>query len=123
MPHAPALNLATLRQVADVMNEKPQAVRSPEPRVAAARDTEELVRVAEIVLGRRLEGRDRLTGSGTAESAKSSPAQAGQTTGMFSLMSGGVFKLTGRAVDIAQDVYRGALAQMQRLTSREVADT
>jgi hypothetical protein len=104
------------------MNEKPQVVRSPEPRVGAARDEEELLRVAEIVLGRRLEGRDRLARSGTAESAKRPSAQAGQTAGMFSLMSGGVLKLTGRAIDIAQDAYRGAVAQMQRLTVWEDAD-
>src|SRR5882724_12990593 len=110
------------------MNEKPQVVRSPEPRVGAAREAEERRRVAEIEreieqLGRELEGRDRLARFGTAERAKSSPAQAGQTAGMFSLMSGGVLKLTGRAIDIAQDAYRGAVAQLQRLTDREDADT
>jgi hypothetical protein len=105
------------------MNEKPQAVRSPEPRVGAAWDEEELLPVAEIVLGRRLEGRDRLAGSGTAESAKGSPAQAGQTAGMFSLMSGAVLKLTGRAIDIVQDALRRLDTQMQRLTGRQDADT
>ena len=110
------------------MNEKPQAVRSPEPRVGAAREAEELLGeellcVAETVLGRALEGRDRLARVGTAERAKSSPAQAGQTAGMFSQMSGGVLRLTGRAIDIAQEAYRGAVAQMQRLTGREDADT
>src|SRR5438105_2907713 len=105
------------------MNEKPQVVRSPEPRVGAAREAEELRAVAEIVLGRALEGRDRPARVGTAERAKSSPAQAGQTAGMSSLMSGGVWRLTGRAIDIAQEAYRGAVAQMQRLTGREDADT
>src|SRR5260370_5713653 len=110
------------------MNKKPQAVRSPDPRVGAAREAEELLGdellgVAETVLGRALEGRDRLARVGTAERAKSSPAQAGQTAGMFSLMSGGVLRLTGRAIDIAQEAYRGAIAQMQRLTGREEADT
>ena len=105
------------------MNEKPQVVRSPEPRVGAAREAEELRCVAEIVLGRALEGRDRLARVGTAERTKSSPTQAGQTAGMFSLMSGGVLRPMGRAIDIAQEAYRGVVAQMQRLTGREDADT
>ena len=83
------------------MNEKPQVVRSSEPRVGAARKAEELRGVAEIVLGRALEGRDRLAGFGTAERAESSPAQAGQTAGVFSLI----------------------IAYMQRLAFREDADT
>src|SRR5258708_14086440 len=105
------------------MNEKPQVVRSRKPRVGAAREAEELLGVAEIVLGRALEGRDPLARGGTAERAKSSPAQAGQTAGILSQMSGGVLRLTGRAIDIAQEAYRGAVAQMQRLTGREDADT
>jgi hypothetical protein len=88
-----------------------------------AREAEEFRRVAEIVLGRALEGRDSLAIFGTAERAKSSPAQAGQTARKFSLMPGGVLKLTGRAIDIAQDAYRGAVAQMKRLSGRENADT
>jgi hypothetical protein len=88
-----------------------------------AREAEELRRVAEIVLGRALEGRDSPTSLGRAERAKSSPAQAGQTAGKFSLTSGDVMKVTGRAIDIAQDAYRDAVAQMQRLTRREDADT
>jgi hypothetical protein len=88
-----------------------------------AREAEELRRVAEIVLGRALEGRDSPTSLGTAERAESLPAQAGQTAGKFSLPSGGVSKLTGRAIDIAQDAYRGAVAHMQRLAGRQDADT
>lgn len=83
------------------MSEKPQAVRSPGPRVGATREAEEFRRVAEIVLGRALEGRDRLAEFGTAERAKSSPAQTGQTAGVFSLIG----------------------AHMRRLTFREDADT
>ncbi|MBS0525774.1 MAG: hypothetical protein JSS04_19250 [Proteobacteria bacterium] len=89
-----------------------------------AREAEDLRRVAEIVSGRPLEGRDDLAiFFGTADGAKSSPAQAGQTAGKFSQMSGEVLKLTGRAVDIAQDAYRSAVAQMKRLSGRENADT
>jgi hypothetical protein len=87
-----------------------------------AREAEELRRVAEIVLGRALEGRDSPTSLGRAERAKSSPAQAGQTAGKFSLTSGDVMKVTGRAIDIAQDAYRDAVAQMQRLTGRQDAE-
>jgi hypothetical protein len=105
------------------MNEKPLGVRSPEPRVAAAPETEDLIRVAEIVLGGGLENRDRLAGFGTAESATSSLAQAEQTTGIFFLISAKVLKLMGRAIDIARNVYGDAVAQMQRLTFREDADT
>jgi hypothetical protein len=42
---------------------------------------------------------------------------------MFSVVSGGVFQLTGRAIDIAQDAYRGVVAKMHRLTGRGDADT
>ena len=57
------------------MNEKPQVVRSPEPRLGA-RETEERRRVAEIAreveeLGRALEGRDRLRSLDAAERAES----------------------------------------------------
>lgn len=53
-----------LGQMTEIMNEKPQVVRSPEPRLGA-RETEERRRVAEIAreveeLGRALENRDRL---------------------------------------------------------------
>src|SRR6516164_3601741 len=107
------------------MNEKPRIVRSPEPEVRTAPVAEEFRRVAELVLGHALEGRDRLAEFefGMAERAKSLPAQAGQTSGMFSQMSGEVLKLTGRAIYVAREAYRGAVAQMQRLTGREDADT
>ena len=110
------------------MNEKPQVVRSPEPRVGAVREAEERHRMAEIAreieeLGSALEGRDRLARSGTAERAKDWPAQAGQPTGPFSLISGGALMLTGRAIEIAQDAYRGVVAEMQRLTARQNAET
>jgi hypothetical protein len=105
------------------MNEKPRIVRSPEPEVRTAPVAEEFRRVAELVLGHALEGRDRLAEFGTAERAKSSPAQAGQTARVFSQMSGEVLKLTGRAIYVAREAYRGAVAQMQRLTGREDADT
>jgi hypothetical protein len=109
------------------MNEKLQVVRSPEPQVEAAREAEEGRRVAEIAreideLGRALEGRDRLGRDGTAE-AKASPAQAGQTAGPFSLMFSRALMLTGRAIGIANDAYRGAVAEMQRLTTRQNAET
>jgi len=104
------------------MNEKPRIVRS-KPEVRAAREAEEFRRVAEIILGRPLEGRDRLARVGPAERAKSSPVQAGQTAGVFSQMSGEVLKLTGRAIDVAREAYRGAVAQMQRLAGREDSDT
>src|ERR1700751_1987239 len=100
------------------MNERLQVVRSPVPRVGAPREAEELRGVAEIVLGRALEGRDSLAMSGIGQRAKSSPAQRAQTAGVSSLFSGGVLELTGRAIDIAQEAYRGAVAQMQRLTGR-----
>src|SRR4029077_4709013 len=72
--------------MADDQNEKPQVVRSPEPGVGPAREAEERRRVAEIAreieeLGHTLEGRDRQARFGTAERAKSSPAQAGQSAG------------------------------------------
>ena len=41
---------------------------------------------------------------------------------MFSQVSGEVLKLTGRAIDVAREAYRGAVAQMQRLTIRKDAD-
>ena len=65
------------------------------------KEAEEHRRVVEIVLGRALEGRDRVAELGTAERAKSSPAQAGRTAGVFSLI----------------------IAYMQRLAFREDADT
>jgi len=65
------------------------------------KEAEERRRVAEIVLGHALEGRDRVAELGTAERAKSSPAQAGRTAGVFSLI----------------------IAYMQRLAFREDADT
>jgi hypothetical protein len=105
------------------MNEKLRVFRSPKPGVRAAREAEDYLLVAEIVLGRALEGRDRLAGFGTVERAKSSPAQAGQAAGVFPLMSGALLKLTSRAIDFAQEAYRGAVAQMQRLSFREDADT
>jgi hypothetical protein len=83
------------------MNEKPQVVRSSEPRVGAARKAEELLGVTEIVLGHALEGRDRMAELGAAEKAESSPAQAGRTAAVFSLI----------------------IAYMQRLAFREDADT
>src|SRR5262249_9073881 len=60
------------------MNEKPQVVRSPEPRLGA-RETEERRRVAEIAreveeLGRALEGRDRLRSLDAAERTESRAA-------------------------------------------------
>src|SRR5215475_9836777 len=105
------------------MNEKPRIVRSPEPKVRTAPVAEEFRRVAELVLGHALEGRDRWAEFGMAERAKGSPAQAGQTAWVFSQMSGEVLKLTGRAIYVARDAYRGAVAQMHRLTGREDADT
>jgi hypothetical protein len=104
------LNLALMARRLTIMNEKSQG-----------REAEEFLCVAEIVLGRPLGGRDSL--ASMAERAKSAPAQAGPTAAKFSLMSGGVLKLTGRAIDIAQDAYRGAVAQMKRLTGREDAAT
>jgi hypothetical protein len=105
------------------MNEKPQVVRSPEPRVGAAREAEEGRRIAEIAreieeLGPALEGRDRLARFGTAERAEGSPAHAGQSAGAFSPMSGGVLKM-GRAIEIVRDAYRRAVAEMERLTAHE----
>ena len=162
------------------MNEKPQVVRSPEPRVGSAREAEERRRVAEIAreieeLGRALEGRDRLARSATAERAKSSPAQAGQPVGrvgdhstpesepllvvadatipaspqqrklvaeggpptrrrkwraslaveiiLLSLVAGEALMLMGPAIEIAQGAYRSAVAEIQRLTARENAET
>jgi len=93
------------------MNEKPQPVRSPVLPFGAAREAEELRLVAEIVLGRALEG-DPPAGF---EKTKSSRAWAGHT-------AGGVWKLTGRAIGIAQEAYRDAIAQIQRLTIRKDAD-
>src|SRR6516162_1204917 len=93
------------------MNEKPQAVRSPVLPVESAREAEELRLVAEIVLGHALEGVPPVG----SERTKSSPARAGHT-------AGGVWKLTGRAIGIAQEAYQGAVAQMQRLTIRKDAD-
>jgi TPR repeat protein len=65
--------------MADDQHEKPQVVRFPEPPAGAAPGAEER-RVAEIArdieeLGRALKDRDRLASFGTAERAKSSPAQ------------------------------------------------
>src|ERR1044071_4118920 len=65
------------------------------------KEAAEYRRVAEIVLGRALEGRDRGADLGTAERAQSSPVQAGRPAGVFSLI----------------------IAYMQRLTFREDADT
>jgi hypothetical protein len=67
------------------MEQKPQAVRSPKPRVGVALQAEER-RVAEIALeieqlGRTLEGRDRRARFGMAERAGSSRVQAEQSTG------------------------------------------
>jgi hypothetical protein len=92
------------------MNEKLKVVRSPEPRVEAAREAEQGRRVAEIAreieeLGHALEVRDRLTRSDTGEGAKGSPAQAGQTTGPFSLIFGRALMLTGRAIEMIQNAY------------------
>jgi len=84
-----------------IMNEKPQVVRSSEPRVGAARKAEELLGVTEIVLGHALGGRDREAELGAAEKAESSPEQAGRTAAVFSLI----------------------IAYMQRLAFREDADT
>src|SRR5215813_3179085 len=103
------------------MNEKLKVVRSPEPRVGAAREAEEGRRIAEIAreieeLGPALEGRDRLTRSGPAERAEGSPAHIGQTAG--SPPSGGVLKM-GRAIEIARDAYRRAVAEMESLTARK----
>jgi len=93
------------------MNEKPQPVRSPVLPFGAAREAEELRLVAEIVLGRALEG-DPPAGF---EKTKSSRAWGGHTAGR-------VWKLTGRAIGIAQEAYRDAVAQIQRLTIRKDAD-
>jgi hypothetical protein len=124
-PACPSARFARKRLT--IMNEKPQVVRSPEPGVGAAREAEER-RVAEIAreieeLGRALEGRDRPARFGTAERAKGWPAQVGQTAGAFSLTSGGALMLMSRAIEIAQDAYRRAVAEMQRLTARENAET
>jgi hypothetical protein len=64
-----------LGQMTEIMNEKPQVVCSPEPRLGA-RETGERRRVAEIAreveeLGRALEKRDRLRSLDTAERAES----------------------------------------------------
>jgi Putative peptidoglycan binding domain len=64
-----------LGQMTEIMNEKPQIVCSPEPRLGA-RETGERRRVAEIAreveeLGRALEKRDRLRSLDTAERAES----------------------------------------------------
>jgi putative peptidoglycan binding protein len=63
-----------------------QVIRSPAPGGGAAREAEELRRVAEIArdieeLGRALEGRDRLARFARVERAKSSPARVGQSGG------------------------------------------
>ena len=73
-------------QMADDQNEEQHLDSFPKPSVGAAREAEERCRVAEIAgdmekLGRALEGRDRAASLGTAERAKSSPAQAGPSTG------------------------------------------
>ena len=175
--------------------QKPQVVRSPTPRVEAARQVEERRRVAEIArdfaeLERALERRDRLARSSTAARAESSPAQAGPSAGgarerstpepkplptvaeIFSvpigvspqvrklatipanpqqrklvaegapttrrrkwrtslavviivlfLVSGAALMLIGPPIEIAQDAYRRAVAEMQRLTARENSET
>ena len=64
----------------DDRNEKPQVVRSPEPKVELAREAKERRRVAEITreieeLGRALEDRDRLARFDKAERAQSSSAR------------------------------------------------
>src|SRR5438552_19141343 len=64
----------------DDRNEKPQVVRSPEPKVESAREAKERHRVAEITreieeLGRALDDRDRLARFNSAERAESSPAR------------------------------------------------
>ena len=59
-------------------------------------EAEELRRVAEIVLGRALEDRDRVTELGTAERARKSPALAGRTAGMVSLIIGYMQRLAFR---------------------------
>jgi hypothetical protein len=108
------------------MKEKPQVVRSPEPRVGAARETEGR-RIAEIAreikeLGPVLEGRDRLARFETAEKAKGLPGQVGQTAGAFSPVSGGALVPMGRAIEMAQDAYRRAVAKMHGLTARKNAE-
>ena len=181
--------------MAEDRNQKPQVVRSPKPRVEAARQAEERRRVAEIAreieeLERALDARDRLARFSTAERAESSPAQAGQSAGgagdrstpepeplptvaemssvpkevspqvgkfatipaipqqrklvaeggpptrrrkwrtslaaviiVLSLVSGGALMLMDPPIEIAQDAYRSAVAEMQRLTARENAET
>jgi len=42
---------------------------------------------------------------------------------VLSLVSGGTLMLMGTSIEIAQDAYRSAVAEMQRLTVRENADT
>jgi hypothetical protein len=111
-PHVHMQNLAVMARWLTIMNEKSQA-----------REAEKLLCVSEIVLGRALEGRDSLARVGTAERMKRLPSQARHAPANFSLMSGAISKLTGRAIDITQDAYRGAAAQMKRLTRQEDADT
>ena len=42
---------------------------------------------------------------------------------MLSLVSGGALMLMGAPIEIAQDAYRSAVAEIQRLTARENAET
>ena len=104
--------LAIMTRWLTIMNERSQA-----------REAEKLRCVAEIVLGRALEGRDSLARFGTTERVKRLPSQAGQAAAKFSLMSGGILRLTGRAIDITHDAYRDAVAQLKRLNRQEAADT
>ena len=59
-------------------------------------EAEELRRVAEIVLGRALDGRDRVAELGTAKRSKGAPAPAGRATGMVSLIIGYMQRLAFR---------------------------
>jgi hypothetical protein len=100
--------------MADDWSEKRQVLRSPKPRVEAAREVEERRRVAEITreieeLGRALEGRDHL--------ARMSLLAA--VIIVLSLVCGGALMLMG-PVQVAQDEYRSAVAELERLTAREM---
>jgi Putative peptidoglycan binding domain len=162
-----------------MMNEKPQVVRSPEPRLGA-RDAEERHRIAEITreveeLGRALEGRDRLRSLDRAERAgswaahrstsdaeppptvgdiSSAPKEASPRVGksatiseasqqrkldavtgprrrkwgrslaaaiiVLFLVSGGALIVMGSPIEIAQDAYRRAGSEMQRLFAQGI---
>src|SRR5262249_44557802 len=117
--------------MADDQNETPQVVSFPEPRVGAARDAEERRRVAEIAreieeLGRALEGRDRASRLATEGGSPTRRRKWGPLPAVviivLSLVSGGALMLMGAPIEM-RDAYRSAVAEMQRLTARENAET